>query len=231
MGDGLHYHYGYYQDNSTSFEEAQLQAIRNFYPYIVPGSHVLDAGCGWGGPAQLLTHDLGCKVKGVTISNTQYEYCQKLGLDVVLDDLETMKFKGLSFDAIIMIESLEHITNKQRLFQKAREISPKIILRTNCVSNLLGAARGKPDTSFLKLETPEVICRRLEKAGWRIKSVTNRRNKAGLTQVHWQQRLKTAFNGSPPEGQLRVLSDLCEHSLSNPAKWAKACPLMDIVAE
>ena len=47
LGPSMHYHVG------------GNQAVRNLYPYIDNNSKILDIGCGWGGPARLLTNEKG----------------------------------------------------------------------------------------------------------------------------------------------------------------------------
>jgi cyclopropane fatty-acyl-phospholipid synthase-like methyltransferase len=101
IGDELHYHYGFFTTPDTDLKAALENAVRNFYDYIPRGSGVLDAGCGWGGPARMLNDERECKVFGITISHSQYEYCRKFGLKVkglILSQLVLSRSLILSFD-------------------------------------------------------------------------------------------------------------------------------------
>jgi cyclopropane fatty-acyl-phospholipid synthase-like methyltransferase len=230
LGDELHYHFGCYETDETTFEEALRQTVRNFYDHIEPGSKVLDAGCGWGGAALMLESELDCRVTGVTLSRSQFDYCRKGGLDIVLADLEVMDFRGMEFDMVLAIESMEHIRSRQNLFGEMRMLASKFLLRVNCVADLRTAADGYIDSWAMWMETPETICRRLERAGWKIESMTNRRDIHARTQAHWKERLGAIYKDSPPPGQLGILNNMCDVSLSNKEAWAKAYPLIDIVA-
>lgn len=230
LGDELHYHFGSYESDNTTFEEALRQTVRNFYEHIEPGSMVLDAGCGWGGTAHMLANDLDCKVTGVTISKSQFQYCQDSGLPVVLDDLEVMDFSGMKFDLVLAIESLDHVKPRQKLFRELRKVASKLLLQMNCVADLSSAANGQIDSWAMWMETPETICRKLERAGWQVESMINRRDLLARTQAQWKERLNAIYQDSPPPGQLGILNNMCEASLSNREAWARAYPLIDFVA-
>jgi cyclopropane fatty-acyl-phospholipid synthase-like methyltransferase len=111
IGDELHYHYGFFTTPEMGLKAALENAVRSFYDYVPRGSSVLDAGCGWGGPARMLNDERECKVFGITISHSQYESCRKFGLKVKRADLESISLKQ-KFDIIVMFESLEHIKDK-----------------------------------------------------------------------------------------------------------------------
>ena len=54
---------------------AQQRTVRELASFagIAPGSSVLDAGCGVGGPALYLAGELACMVDGITLSSKQVE--------------------------------------------------------------------------------------------------------------------------------------------------------------
>ena len=52
LGPELHYHFGIYASDQTSYDEAQRQAVRDLFRFIPFGASVLDLGCGWGARPQ-----------------------------------------------------------------------------------------------------------------------------------------------------------------------------------
>lgn len=58
-------------------EEDLSTAQRNKYRLIAeklagaPGHHVLEIGCGWGGFAQFVAREYGCRVTAITVSKEQ----------------------------------------------------------------------------------------------------------------------------------------------------------------
>lgn len=230
LGEELHYHFGHFDSPDMPFDEALRAAVRNFYDDIPQCSRVLDAGCGWGGPARLLIRERGCLVKGITISSSQYRYCKSMGLDVTRADLESMDFGHETFDVAMMMESLVHIEHKEALLRKLRKVSSRLIIRNNCASELRHTLTRGP-VAWLYLETPEMMARRLERAGWKITFMANRIKEAIPTLIHWQARFTKAYGDKPPPGQLSALKLLCDQALDNQELWSSTSPLIDVVAE
>ena len=54
---------------------------------------MLDAGCGWGGPLNMLINERGMTGSGITISGLQASYCMSLGLHVEKANLEGYAMK------------------------------------------------------------------------------------------------------------------------------------------
>ena len=72
---------------SESYEDAYChneglhKALDRLKEYHVPGTPVLDAGCGPGGPA-LYLNKLGFDVSGIDLSHNMIDYCQKTFLEI-----------------------------------------------------------------------------------------------------------------------------------------------------
>ena len=230
IGEDLHYHYGVFTGRDNSLQDGLRHAVRSLYDYIPNGGHILDAGCGWGGPAKMLETELACTVQGVTLSSAQFNYCRSLGMDVMLGDLESMDLSGHRYDAVLMMESLDHIQHKGELLTVLRGLAPKIILRVNCVASLLATASSQAGRWHMYMETPEMIQRRLERAGWNLIRWVDRRTETLLTFSLWHARLESVFPDADPPGQLGLLKQLCEYALSDLDRWADANPLMEYVA-
>jgi cyclopropane-fatty-acyl-phospholipid synthase len=78
------------------------------------GEHVLEIGCGWGGLAQRLILERGCRVTGLTLSPAQAGHARELlalsgageAADIRLQDYRDTKGQ---FDRIVSIEMLEAV--------------------------------------------------------------------------------------------------------------------------
>lgn len=77
---GEHIHHGYWENDSQTKEEAQINLIQLLLKLSKVGvsSTVLDVGCGIGGTSRYLASTLGCSVTGITISTKQVEIANRL---------------------------------------------------------------------------------------------------------------------------------------------------------
>jgi tocopherol O-methyltransferase len=126
---GEHVHHGLWSSPDAIPEEATRHLIDAVVEqaHIGRGSAVCDAGCGYGGTSRVLAHELGANVTALTISPAQYAYAQsvdpKSGNPVYLlrDWLEN-GLDGDSFDAVVAIESSEHMPDLVHRFQSSNHI-------------------------------------------------------------------------------------------------------------
>jgi cyclopropane fatty-acyl-phospholipid synthase-like methyltransferase len=124
---GTNLHHGYWQSGDESTAEAILNLTRLIakQAQITTGSRVCDFGCGYGATARLFAQEYGAKVTGLTISRRQYELAQNTGGDdvnILLCDGLVNNFPAQSFDALVAIESSEHIADKAAFFQEAHRL-------------------------------------------------------------------------------------------------------------
>jgi hypothetical protein len=120
LGPKMHYHVGSHSDTDI-FD----QAIRNLYPYIDNNSTILDVGCGWGGPANLLESEKNCLVHGVTNSPQQHQHNSQI---TFLSDIH--KFTPpQKYDTAIFIESLTHFNDAPTVLKQIRPYTNKIIIK------------------------------------------------------------------------------------------------------
>jgi tocopherol O-methyltransferase len=126
---GEHLHHGLWRTGRESPEEAarQLTALVAGRAGVGPGDRVCDVGCGYGGTARVLAQEHGAAVTGLTISRAQYDYA--VALDPAADNpaylLRDWAENGLepgSFDAVIAVESTEHMPDKAGFFAEAARV-------------------------------------------------------------------------------------------------------------
>lgn len=111
LGPSMHYHVG------------GDQAVRDLYPYIDNNSSILDIGCGWGGPARLLTDEKHCNLHGVTNSKQQYD---NYPYTVSLSNANHYT-PDTHYDTTIFIESLCHLT--PQILTAIRPYTKRIIIK------------------------------------------------------------------------------------------------------
>ncbi len=231
IGDALHYHFGYFR-GAEPLEVGLKQTVRNFYPYLEPGSRVFDLGCGWGGPAKMLIEEHHCTVTGLSSSAAQVDYCRSLGLNVRQQDVEHEQGQDLlgDYDAIFCLEMISHIRDKAKLLRRLRSCAPRLILSESCAADTYGG----PRTTFggsIALCTVSELVHDVEAAGWTIQFMQDRRFHSLRTVSLWQQNLDRVYGDDKPPGQLGVLRSLVKMALASPIHWCQSFPLIDIVAD
>ncbi|MEM9967802.1 MAG: cyclopropane-fatty-acyl-phospholipid synthase family protein [Pseudomonadota bacterium] len=102
-----------------SLEAAQIAKYKSMVDQmgVVPGDHVLEIGCGWGGFAEYAAKERGLKVTGLTISEEQFKYAkqriEKAGLAHLVDlKLQDYRDERGAYDGIASIEMFEAVGEK-----------------------------------------------------------------------------------------------------------------------
>ncbi len=124
----MNYSCGYYMTGKEDLDAAQLIKMDRIARLIdlAAGDRVLDLGCGWCGPAFYYAAEVGCRITGITLSPVQRDFClreaRRRGLaDRVQVDLVhalEMPYPPETFDHILMLESIIHISDKDALFRR-----------------------------------------------------------------------------------------------------------------
>lgn len=135
LGDNLHVGYWDNPDSEIPFDEAanRLTDIMTEKLKIGPESHVLDVGCGVGGPGVRIARLTGARVTGISISQEQVTLANSLAESAGLservvfrqENAMEMTFPERFFDAAIALESIIHMPDRgQVLTQICRSLRP-----------------------------------------------------------------------------------------------------------
>jgi len=124
---GEHIHHGLWLDGRESPTEAAAQLSRRVLTRLelTPGARVADIGCGYGGTARLAAEDYEAHVIGFTVSAAQKSYADRFAVsrgsvEIRLQDWAEAKLENGSVDALLSLESIEHMPDRMRFAQQAR---------------------------------------------------------------------------------------------------------------
>lgn len=140
MNDGTfnpHVHIGFWDtpESVIPLEEAVVRLTDVVIDRLAvdESAHILDLGCGVGGPGLQIVARTGARVTGVTISREQVKTANRLAAEAGVADravfrhADAMKlpFKGESFDAVMALESIGHLPDRQQaLTEVCRVLRP-----------------------------------------------------------------------------------------------------------
>jgi cyclopropane fatty-acyl-phospholipid synthase-like methyltransferase len=126
---GTSLHHGYWITGKEAPEEAvdNLTRLVAQRAELERGASVCDLGCGYGTVAVALSREFGAWVTGLTVSEKQYGHARALAshdnrLTFYLRDALDSGLPGGSYDAVIAIESTEHIGDKARFLNEAARL-------------------------------------------------------------------------------------------------------------
>jgi tocopherol O-methyltransferase len=126
---GEHVHHGLWERGDETPEEAVVNLVRHVAKQarLSSGARVCDVGCGYGASARLLALECGAMVSAITISPAQYRQALSLARNksnpeyLLCDWLDNHLESGV-FDAVLSIESSEHMQDKERFFAQAYRV-------------------------------------------------------------------------------------------------------------
>lgn len=129
---GEHIHHGLFEARGMSPADAtrRLVTVVAEAAGIRPGLAVCDVGCGYGATARLLASEYKAVVTALTISSSQLDYAVAVEPDAenpqyLLRDWLCNGLESESFDAVIAIESSEHMNDLDLFFKEvARVLRP-----------------------------------------------------------------------------------------------------------
>jgi SAM-dependent methyltransferase len=106
---------------------------RRFFQFLelAASDHVLDVGCGSGGPALFMATEAGCRVTGIDVSEAGIQAGLNLARQAGLEDManfrqvdvrEPMPFGDGAFDAIVCMDAMCHLPDRDRLLGECRRV-------------------------------------------------------------------------------------------------------------
>ena len=145
--------------------------------------HVLDVGCGSGGPALFLAREVGCPVTGVDINEAGICAGLALAREAAMQDrvhfqradvCERLPFSDGSFDAIVCMDVMCHLPDRRRLFDEwhrvlrpgGRVLYTDPVVVTGLVSKEEFSTRSS--TGYFEFCPPGVNERLLAEAGFEL---------------------------------------------------------------
>src|SRR5262245_19822099 len=161
------------------------EEYRRFFQLLglTSADHVLDVGCGSGGPALFLTREIGCPVTGVDINEAGIRAGLALAREAGAQDkvqfrradvCQPLPFSDQVFDALVCMDVICHLPDRRRLFDEWRRVlvprgrvlytDPVVV--TGLVSKEEFAARSS--TGHFEFGPPGVNERLLCEAGFEL---------------------------------------------------------------
>ena len=174
-----------------------------------PGQHLLDVGCGIGGPSRVFAAEHGCQVTGVDLTE---EFCQVAALLTARAGLAeriryrqanalALPFDGAAFDGAYSIHAAMNIADKARLYAEiARVVKPGGVFGLYDVLRGPGGAPRFPvpwaeDSSTSFLATAEELNDLLGAAGFEVVASRDHSTRGLASTVERRARLG---EGEPP---------------------------------
>jgi SAM-dependent methyltransferase len=175
---------------------------RRFFPLLrlSAADHVLDVGCGSGGPALFLAREIGCRVTGIDVDEAGLRSAETLTRQFGLtekvtfqkaDVAQRLPFPDNQFDALVSMDALCHFPERNRLFAEWRRIlrpggrllvtDPVVV--TGLVTKDELARRSS--TGHFEFCPPGVNERLLRDAGFLLESVEDVTDNAAQVSGRW----------------------------------------------
>lgn len=130
LGNHLKYSSAYFTSPDCSLDDGEEVMLRMYCERagVTNGMTILDLGCGWGSLSLYLAqHYPNCRIIGLSNSWTQREFIESKAREsgfknlkiITADVAQIGKIEGgMTFDAIISIEMLEHMRNFDSILRK-----------------------------------------------------------------------------------------------------------------
>ena len=184
---------------------------------LTPEKHILDVGCGLGGPARFVASRFRCRVSGIDLTPEYVEtarvVCRWVGLDDCISlhqgSALSMPFAERAFDGAYMLHVGMNIEDKAKLCSEVSRV-----LRSSSLFGIYDVMRiGDGELTYpvpwattatsSAVAEPGQYRRALEAAGFVVIAERNRRDFA--LAFFEQLRAKTAKAGGPPPLGLHIL--------------------------
>ncbi len=133
---------------------------------IVPGSSVLDLGCGTGELLYMLIRERGAHGQGIEIDEQAIYTCVARGLNVLHGDIDSglSEYPDRSFDYVILNQSLQQVRHVETVMADCLRVGKKVIVGFPNFANYTarlqlffkGRAPVTPSLPYQWYETPNL---------------------------------------------------------------------------
>ena len=219
LDDTMTYSSALFRTGQESLEAAQIAKYASMVDHMgsVPGDHVLEIGCGWGGFAEYAAKERGLRVTALTISREQCDYAQKRIADAGLSDMVDIKLRdyreeqGL-YDGAASIEMFEAVGQRYWpvFFQTLRErLKPgaNATLQVITVQDERWEIYRKSVDFIQKyifpggmLPSPSILRAEIERSGLRIQRSMEFGESYSVTLRRWHDAFNANWNDIMPLG-------------------------------
>jgi len=204
------YSCAYFENAETDLEKAQVRKLDHICRKLdlQPGERLLDVGCGWGG---LLIHaatQYGVRADGITLSQNQLEWVQRLIEEKGLQDRVTVRLADYRemdneelYDKAVSVGMVEHVGRKNfgvYFRQISKLLKPGGLFLNHGIGE--GPVRRPnegecfieryvfPDSDLVQIGQ---MTEAAEKSAWEVRDVESLREHYALTLRHWVRRLES----------------------------------------
>ena len=116
LDQDMQYSCAYFHNENISLNQAQIDKKNHIIKKlnITENMNVLDIGCGWGGMAIEIAKQTGANVKGITLSENQFNTASKRAQEEGLSDKISFKIQDYrnethKYDRIVSVGMFEHV--------------------------------------------------------------------------------------------------------------------------
>lgn len=175
----------------SSTRYAKWPKVAYFLESLVPGSLVIDAGCGNG---KYLGLNPQCFFVGCDLSSPLVSICSERGSEVLLADTLHLPYRTGSFDAAISIAVLHHLSTEERRRKAVEELARVVAIGGNILITVW--AVEQEDKTLLSKWTPLTLKYSAEWVGVGAKSKSSKKLAAPLQAIEEQDILTGATHDS-----------------------------------
>ena len=116
LDQDMQYSCAYFHNENISLDQAQIDKKNHIINKlnITENMNILDIGCGWGGMAIEIAKQTGANVKGITLSENQFNTASKRAQEEGLSDKISFKIQDYrdethKYDRIVSVGMFEHV--------------------------------------------------------------------------------------------------------------------------
>ena len=207
----MQYSCAWYDSDDMELAEAQQRKLRLLGQKLrlCPEHHLLEIGTGWGGLAEFMAREYGCRVTTTTLSKEQHEAASRRIREAGLSDRVTLKlddYRQLTgrYDRLVSVEMVEAVGHQflDRYFRVCRErLKPDglAVIQAITIDDLV-YPEALNEVDFIKryifpgsfIPSVSVLTDSAARAGLRLTHLQDIGSSYARTLKSWRERLDSA---------------------------------------